>query len=81
MKLIICESYPGEISDGCPHDISNRLEKAIGGARKTVRSVLPDLPGDGEVKALRELSDLMEARWSEHMKGLTKVVLEKVNGE
>lgn len=81
MKLIVCESYPGEISDGCPHYICQALEKGILGARAAVRKSLPSLPKDGEVVALRELADLMAKQWEDHAKGLVGVIDQTVRGE
>jgi hypothetical protein len=81
MKLVIVETYPGEISCGCPEHVSGKLEKAITCAREVVKASLPDLPQDGQVNALMELSDLMSQQWSKHAKGLAKVILSEVRGE
>ena len=81
MKLIVCESYPGEISDGKPEDVSRSLSKAISGVKAAVRSSLPSLPKDGEVVALRELADLMAERWADHIKGAQRAIDREIRGK
>jgi len=77
VQVVVHESYPGELAD----DLANgarKLTTAVDECAHAVLAKAAKMPADGEVHALRELSDLYAATYSRQVPAMMKAAVKAV---